>query len=123
MKKFKDLQVNEGLDTLADLSVTIGTLLLDDEFSSSVDEIAKIYADNKPKLKRLVKPVLMKFIPLLAKKYRKELYSVVAIIDGTSQAELQKLSIVEFINKVFAILNDDDFLGFFPLSNEQEQNE
>ena len=123
MKKFKDLQVNEGLDTLADLSVAIGTLLLDDEFSSSIDEIAKIYADNKPKLKRLVKPVLMKFIPLLAKKYRKELYSIVAVIDGTSQAELQKLSIVEFINKVFAILNDDDFLGFFTLSNEQGQNE
>lgn len=123
MKKFKDLQVNEGLDTLADLSVAIGTLLLDDGFSSSVDEIAKIYADNKPKLKRLVKPVLMKFIPLLAKKYRKELYSIVAVIDGTSQAELQKLSIVEFINKVFAILNDDDFLGFFTLSNEQGQKE
>lgn len=123
MKKFKDLQVNEGLDTLADLSVAIGTLLLDDEFSGSVDEIAKIYADNKPKLKRLVKPVLMKFIPLLAKKYRKELYSIVAVIDGTSQADLQKLSIVEFINKVFAILNDDDFLGFFTLSNEQEQKE
>lgn len=123
MKKFKDLQVNEGLDTLADLSVAIGTLLLDDEFSSSVDEIAKIYGDNKPKLKRLVKPVLMKFIPLLAKKYRKELYSIVAVIDGTSQAELQKLSIVEFINKVFAILNDDDFLGFFTSSNEQEQKE
>lgn len=123
MKKFKDLQVNEGLDTLADLSVAIGTLLLDDEFSSSIDEIAKIYADNKPKLKRLVKPVLMKFIPLLAKKYRKELYSIVAVIDGTSQAELQKLSIVEFINKVFAILNDDDFLGFFTSSSELEQNE
>lgn len=123
MKKFKDLQVNEGLDTLADLSVAIGTLLLDDEFSSSIDEIAKIYADNKPKLKRLVKPVLMKFIPLLAKKYRKELYSIVAVIDGTSQAELQKLSIVEFINKVFAILNDDDFLGFFTSSNELEQKE
>lgn len=55
----------------------------------------------------------MRLLPILMKKYKDEIFNILAIFNDKSVDEIKEQSITDTIKQVFALFNDKDIKDFF----------
>lgn len=137
MIKLSEMKSEQGLEIMAELSESFGVLLADEDFMQGLDETMQAFIETRQssedtakerieqgnsKLLKLIKPILLKVLPKLAKEHREHLYKIVSVLSGTKIKELKEMNVFVFVSLFMQAINSD-VLGFFTQSAVLEQGE
>ena len=107
--KLSQMTTDNAADALVKISANLNNILDDKEVMDALKEVSKAGVSDKMNGWSLL---LAKLVPLCLKVHRKDLYGIVAVLDGKTEAQVGKLKLIETL----AIIKnsvDKELLDFF----------
>lgn len=106
MRKFNDLKDDEAIEILGDIIEPAYTIMTDEEVKAAF---------------RTNEKTLIKLAKIICKKYTKEVFEILAVMDG-KKVEEYHCSFFTLPFRVLEILNNKDLLDFFSSAAGVEVN-
>ena len=118
MIKLTELNTDESLDLLCDLTPHVSEIVEDKEVIKIFSEKVKLKANaSEEEFKRVtIKATIdkvSKLVPVFLKKHREAIYNILSILNTKTVEEIKKQKIIITINEIKTVLMDQDFLDFF----------
>lgn len=118
MIKLSELNTDESLDLLCDLTPYVSEIAEDKEVIKLFADKVKLKANtSEEEFKRVtIKTTIdkvSKLIPVFLKKHREAIYNILSILNEKSIEEIKTQKITITINEIKTVLMDQDFLDFF----------
>ena len=109
------MRTDIAIDKLCDITPFVADICEgmkeDEEFKNF---ILKYKNDKKDNL-----TLILRILPLLLKKFKNEIFSILAIINEKTIEEIKSQSLGTTISQIKTNVKDEDFRGFFSLSTEK----
>ncbi len=118
MIKLTELNTDESLDLLCDLTPYVSEIAEDKEVIKLFADKVKLKANaSEEEFKRVtIKATIdkvSKLVPVFLKKHREAIYNILSILNTKTVEEIKKQKIIITINEIKTVLMDQDFLDFF----------
>lgn len=118
MIKLSELNTDESLDLLCDLTPYVSEIAEDKEVIKLFSEKVKLKANaSEEEFKRVTIKATIdkvgKLVPVFLKKHREAIYNILSILNTKDVEEIKKQKITITINEIKTVLLDQDFLDFF----------
>lgn len=116
--KLSQLSTDKALDIMCDITPYVANIAKDKEFIKTYVNKAIIKDNTKPEIIREVAfkttiEKFEKFIPLIFKKHRIDVYNILAILNEKDISEIEKMSLPQIITEVKETLMDKEMMDFF----------
>ena len=115
--KISKMTTDEAADALVKMSEAVTAIVADEE---SVPLLNALSVGIEAEGNEGITAALMRLVPFLLKKHRKEFYTIIGALDGKEEEEIGKFNLLSTI-RVVRDSFDKDLLDFFKSSGEQMQ--
>lgn len=120
--KISQLTAGRAVDVLIELTPYIANITADQALLDTLKEkigkdksVAEIYVYGAKKASTLV--------TLLLKQHREDLFGILAVLNETTPAEIEKQNILTVISQVRELAQDEDFVNFLSSLRDGGQSE
>lgn len=118
MKKFNEMTTDETLDILCEITPHVSNIVEDKELVKIFAEKVKLddkTTDAEFKEKTLAKGIekMVKFIPLILKKHREDVFNIISVLNGKSVDEIRTQKVTTTVKEIKEMLMDKDLVDFF----------
>lgn len=122
--KLSELSTDQVADVLCELSPYVDSIASDNEV---VDSVGKVMEDGQD-LNLYGKVMLLagrvgKFVPILLKTHRADVYGILSVMNDQPVAEIAAQKFTDTMKQVRELFNDEEFFAFFKSSAQREQSE
>lgn len=124
MRKVSDMSTDEALDFFCEITPYVGNVVSDEELMAELKRKAeKDGAETFVKKIVFVMNKITVLLPLLLKKHRVDIYSVIAACAKTDVEAISRQKFLVTANQVKAMCKDKELVDFFKSCVEQEATE
>lgn len=108
--KISQMTTDQAADALVKMSEAVSTIVADEESIPMLNMLVAQFSDENQA--EGIAAALMKLVPFLLKKHRKELYTIIGALDGKPEEEIGKFSFMSTL-RVIRDSIDKDLIDFF----------
>ena len=114
--KISEMTNDQACDAIVRLTNPVANITDDPKLEPMLKELADNNGETGVSALKIVSSMLPKFVPLLLKDHKNDLYEIISILSDKNKGEIGKMKLGETI----AILKesiDEDLIGFFKSSS------
>lgn len=122
--KLSELNTDEALDVLCELTPYINNIVTDDAL---LDELkAKVKAtgkETKAEIMSIGTEKINKLVPMLLKGHKADVYGILSAVNGIDAETIGKQNIIKTMSQIRECIKDKELIAFFKSCVDAEQNE
>lgn len=122
--KLSELSTDEALDVMCMMTPHIMAICTDEELEKEIRE--KIKADENSSRAELMLVAIDKInriIPVVLKKHRANVYSILSALNGKNVEDIAKQNIIKTMEQIREVVKDKDLMSFFKSCAASESSE
>lgn len=122
MKKLSELNTDEALDVLCEITPYINNIVIDEDLIAELKrKLDPGQGKSRAEIFRFGAEKLNSIAPLLLKTHRGDIYGILSVLAGKNREDISRQNIIETSIQLRTLLKDREMLDFFKSCVEQEQ--
>lgn len=118
--KLSEMTNDQACEAIIKLTQPVANITDDEAFDPILKELAS-YAGKPVNGLKILSAMLPKVVPLLLRSHKKDVYVIISVLSGKSEAEIGQMKMTETITILKESI-DEDLIGFFRSSVRQTAN-
>jgi hypothetical protein len=112
--RISELDTNEGLDVLCEITPYIGAIATDKDLRTELVNKANVSENaTEAEIWTAALGKLSKLMPIILKTHRADVYAIIGALNGKTPQEIEKQLFIKTAVEIRDIVNDKEFLDFF----------
>lgn len=114
--KISEMTNDQACDAIVRLTTPVANITDDPKLEPMLKELANNESKSGVSNLKLISSMLPKFVPLMLKDHKADLYEIISILSGKAKAEIGKMKLTETISILKESI-DEDLISFFRSSS------